>query len=113
VFITYHELEYQSNASYLRRVTSNWSVNTATWNAQPTATTTNQVLLADSLTHDQDYLDIDIAQLISDMRADTTHANGLMVILQDEVAYARLMFASTDHADSTKRPTLILQYYIP
>jgi len=64
------------NSSYLRRITSNWNANTATWNNAPSYTTSNQVTLAQSTSASQDYLDIDVAALVQDMIDNPTQSFG-------------------------------------
>jgi hypothetical protein len=56
-----------SNEIYLKRVISDWSENEVTWNTQPETTDENQVILPESSSRTQDYLDIDVTQLINEM----------------------------------------------
>jgi hypothetical protein len=107
------QLNSGTNASYLSRITSPWDENTVTWNTQPTITTTNQVLLSTSSSASQNYLNIDIKNLIDDIRANPTSSYGLMLQLATETIYRSLILASSDHADSTKRPKLEICYSIP
>jgi hypothetical protein len=101
---------YEPNDSYLQRVISTWDIDTVTYDTQPSTTTTNQVSLTDSLTHGEDYPDIDITQLVQDMVDDPANSYGLMFRLQNEIAYTRMCFASTDHADTAKHPEIRIEY---
>jgi hypothetical protein len=101
------------NESYIQRITSTWEENTVTWNNQPTTTSVNQVSLNTSLNKTQDYLNVDITQLINDLRANKNSSFGLMLKLITEVNFRSLILASSDHPDQNKRPTLSLCYSLP
>ncbi len=107
------QLHSGTNESYLQRITSNWQENTVTWNNQPTTSTSNQVSLANSTSQTQNYLNINVTQLINDMRTNPTSSFGFMLKLKLEEIYKSLIFASSDHADSTKRPKLEICYTLP
>lgn len=98
------------NASYLQRITSTWSENTVNWVNQPSTTTTNQVTLAQSTSQTQDYLNIDVKNLLIDMISNPTTSFGFLIKLQTEATYRSLVFANSDHADSTKWPRLVICY---
>lgn len=95
-----------NNACYLQRVTGNWNENTVSWNNQPMAVSTNQVLLPASDSATQDYLNIDVSSLINDMLANGN--NGFLLTMVDETAPNGLLFCSSNYSDSTKRPKLQL-----
>ncbi|MEP7169798.1 MAG: DNRLRE domain-containing protein, partial [Bacteroidota bacterium] len=57
-----------TNISYIQRVTANWQENTVTWNNQPASTTQNQATVPSSSTGSQDYPNIDVTQLVADMK---------------------------------------------
>ncbi len=97
-----------SNESYLMRITENWDKTTVTWNNQPASTTTNQVLLPNSISPTQDYLGIDVSALIRDMKQYGNH--GFLMKLATEQYYRRLFFASGYYADAAKHPELIVKY---
>jgi len=100
------------NSALLQRITSNWDENTVTWNNQPTTTTVNQILLAQSLTSTQDYTNIDITNLISYQAANPSSSFGIMLRLETEEYYRRLTFASSDNADATLHPSLTICYTV-
>ena len=102
-----------SNAAYLQRITSNWNEYTVTWSNQPTTTTANQVLLPQSSSATQNYENIDITNLINDMRQNPTTSFGLMLKLQTEAYYRSFIMSTSDHADSTKWPKLVIDYANP
>jgi len=100
---------YKSNASYLRRITTSWSESTVTWNTAPTTVTNNQATLANSTAVDQDY-EVDVTNLIKDIQANPTTSDGLMLGLVTEQYYAKMQFASSDHATSSMHPKLEITY---
>lgn len=99
-----------SNAAYIARVTSGWNESTLTWNTQPSVTTLNQVLIPQSTSGYQDYLNIDVTQLVSDMVANPANSFGFRLSLQTESIYRRLGFSSSDATDPNKHPKLEVTY---
>lgn len=93
-----------SNECWLRRVTSSWNEKTVTWNTQPTITTQNQIFIPGSTDNSQDYIDIDITALVKDIIDNPGNSYGLMLILDNETHYRRMMFASSDAIIENKRP---------
>jgi hypothetical protein len=101
-----------SNAAYLSRITSSWSESTVTWNNQPTITTANQVLLPMSTAAYQDYLNVDVTQLVSDMVTYSATSFGFMLFLQTESVYRRLGFCSSDAVNASNHPKLEVTYTV-
>ncbi len=99
-----------SNASYLRRITTPWDESTVTWDTQPSITTTNQVIVPESTSSTQDYPDIDVTNLIQDMMNDPANSYGLMLESISDQEYHGLFFCSSDYPDAEKRPKLIVTY---
>jgi gliding motility-associated-like protein len=99
-----------SNVSNLKKVIEEWNENTVTWNSQPSTDNSNRVILSASVSEDQDYLDIDITNLILDSNGELLDNYGIMLSLQTESYYRSLVFASSDAADSTIRPKLVVTY---
>ncbi len=104
---------YIFNASYLKRITEPWDENTVTWNNQPSTTSQSQASLNESTSHGENYLNIDITQLVQEMVEDPDNSFGLMLILQSELNYAQLAFCSSDHPDESKHPQIYINYSIP
>lgn len=94
------------NECLLQRITSPWVDNIVTWNTQPTTTIVNQVSLPTSNSSNQDYLNIDVTNLVGDIYADLSNNNGFMIRLNDEIEYRNMIFASSDVPDTSKHPTL-------
>lgn len=94
-----------SNASYLKKVTSQWSENTITWNNMPSSTSTNQLSLAASTTTNQNYLLIDVSNFWNDWKLNNPQNNGMLLELQTTTDSQRSMrFHSSDATSS--RPSI-------
>jgi hypothetical protein len=99
-----------SNESVLSRVTSSWNENTVTWDNQPSITTQNQVFLAASVNSIQDYLNIDVTNLVQDMMNNPSNSHGFLLKLVTEEFYRRMIFASSDNSDPNLHPKLEVCY---
>jgi hypothetical protein len=97
------------NESLVQRVTSSWNENTVTWNNQPTFTETNQAILHTSTSPTQNYTDINVTELIKDIRSNPGSA-GIIVHLTVEQAFQELLFASRQHPNAALRPKLDICY---
>ena len=106
-----HSTLQGTNESWLRKIITNWDEFEITWNNQPAVTNANQILLPKSNYATEDYLDIDVTDLILDMINDPENSFGLRISLSYEHDYRRLAFASSDHQDPTKRPKLEITFY--
>jgi hypothetical protein len=98
-----------SNQSSLKRVTSAWNENTVTWNNQPSTTSVNQVTLPQDIAAHQNYV-LDVTQHVQDMVNNPVNNFGFMLQLDTEQYYRCLLFASSDHVDSTIHPKLEICY---
>lgn len=98
------------NNSVLRRITQAWSESTVNWNNQPTTTTVNEVPLSASSGGTDDFIDIDVTNLINDIRNNPNAGYGLMLQLATENYYRCLLFASGDHTNPALRPKLEVCY---
>lgn len=97
------------NQAYIQRITSNWSEETVSWDTQPSTTETNQVLLEGTLVEDLDYT-VNVKTLLEDMILFPEEAFGFMLRLVNEETYNSLLFASSDNADITLHPKLVIVY---
>jgi hypothetical protein len=108
-----HSSLSSSNESLLQRVTSAWTENTVTWNNQPTATATDQVILAQSTSGTQDYPNLDVTAIVQQMVSNPNMNFGFLLRLTNETAYAQMFFASGDNPATGKRPSLTITYTVP
>jgi isochorismate synthase EntC len=101
-----------SNASTLQRVTNSWNQNTVTWNNQPSVTSVSAVTLSEDTTPHENYV-LNVMQLVQDMVNNPSTSFGFMVQLDTESYYRALLFATSDHPDSTLHPKLEICYTLP
>lgn len=97
-----------NNASYIRRITSAWDEQLVTWNTLPSTTSTNEIILPTSTSATQDYLGVNVTQLIQDMIM--YGDNGFMIEPVSTTPSNSMVFRSGDYADSTYWPSLTITY---
>lgn len=100
------------NNGFIQRVTSYWDEKTVTWMTQPTSTPLNQASIPASVFANQDYLNIDVTQLITDMYNNPLNSFGFMIRLETEQQFRSLVFASSNYSNSTKNPKLDICYTV-
>jgi len=100
---------YGDNGGRVSRVTSSWEEEVVTWDSQPSYSTENQVSFA-GLSGTNDLVDLDITTLIKDMQNDPANSHGIMFQLLTESQFRALAFVSSDYANATKRPKLVVKY---
>jgi hypothetical protein len=103
-----------SNESELIGITSAWDEHVVTWDSQPASTDELEVYLPESQSTFEHYLNIDVTPFI---RVMVNHENyilhGMMLKLVDEeIRYRNMIFASSDNADTTLHPKLVVCYAI-
>lgn len=104
---------YSSNESTIYRITGSWTESTVTWQNAPTFTSDDSVLIPASTSATQNYTNIDVVAMVNTAWNDTgNHSKvvGMLLKLNNETKYRSLIFASSDHPDSTKRPELTITY---
>ena len=99
-----------NNAFFIKRISTPWSTTGATWANQPPTTTVNQVSVPHTNLPFLDIIDLDIKNLVVDLQASGNY--GMMMILQNEVAYNIRQFYSSysPTAGATKYPKLVIVY---
>lgn len=98
-----------SNALFIQKVTQAWEPTTVTWNTQPTTTTTNRVLVDQSLSYTEN-IQLTITGLVQDMVNAPATNFGIMMMLQNEVQFRARNYVSTDHANTALHPRLEIVY---
>lgn len=99
-----------SNAGFVQRITSNWTVfNQYSWNNPPTATSTNEAVIPQS-TSSTSNVEVVVTDLVRDMRSFGN--NGFYIRLQNEVTYNIRQWSHTRNADTARRPKLIVWYHL-
>ena len=99
-----------SNEAVLQRITSSWNENTVTWGNQPPTSTINQVILPQSVNALQDYLNIDVTNMVQDIINNPSTGHGFLFKLTNEQYYRRMLFASSDNPDPNLYPKLEVIY---
>lgn len=99
-----------SNSSYIQKIIESWDEFTVTWATQPNTTSQNQVSIPATNSGNQDFIDIDVTNIIKDIVADTSNGHGMMLKLESELYYRGLVFASSDHPNSDLHPELKIVY---
>lgn len=94
------------NSSTLQRIISYWDENTVTYVNQPATTTQNAVFLNPSISATQNFIDIDVTQLVKDDLDNPLGSQGFLFRLIDEQYYRKLVFSSSDHPTDSLRPKL-------
>jgi hypothetical protein len=101
---------YGTNACWLKRATGTWDESTIKWNNKPSTTDVNQVEVPASTSQwNYNVTDLDVTQLVKDMVSNNQNY-GFVLQLQYEQIYRSLNFASSEVADATKRPKLVVVY---
>ncbi len=99
-----------ANKSYIRKVTTAWDQNTVTWETHPDYSTVNQVSLTESISPTEDYLDLDVTELVREMVANPSTNFGFIIMNRIENTYRSINFASSECTDISKRPKLDVVY---
>lgn len=105
-----HSTDSGPNDCYIRQISQPWDEQTVTWNTQPLTSTINQVVLPASTSLHQDYLNIDVSDLVKAMVSNPSANHGFMLSLLQESHYRRMVFGSGDNPDSTLRPKLVISF---
>ncbi len=98
-----------ANECMIARVTQPWSANTVTWDNQPTMTTTDAAILAQSTNPLQDYLNIDVTAMVQGMVDGSLTNDGFMLRLVNEIENNGLIFQSLDCGNPAQFPTLTVE----
>jgi hypothetical protein len=99
------------NNLLIQRVTEGWEEGSLSWNNQPSTTTVNEVEVPASINGTQDYTNIDLTELVIDIQASLSGNNGFMIRMKDEQNfYKSVLFASSDHPNSSLHPILEVTY---
>ena len=101
---------YGNNESLLQKVTAAWNKMTATWNNQPTATSLGQVYLPSATDPTQNYTNIDVTTLVSEMVRNPATNFGFLFRLVTEELLTKTILASCENPNTAGRPKLIIEY---
>lgn len=96
-----------NNAMFIERVTSNWN-STLNWPNQPLGDNATQISIPHSNQSTFDLIDVDVTTLTTSMVTGNNY--GFKIRLQNEVFYNLRNFCSSKHANTAKRPKLVITY---
>ena len=101
------------NGLLIERITQPWQEDQATWNNQPAVSGAHVLSIPPSLSETQDYLDMNVTQLVQDMVNDPANSFGFRFRLVTEEPYKFVLLASSDYPDSLRWPELHVTYSLP
>lgn len=102
-----------NNSSQLELITEAWNEEQVTWNNQPKTDEDISIELPPSQSNDEDYIDIDITELIQHSHNNPNSSFGIMIKLSDETGRRTLQFGSSDAQDENLRPILRISFFEP
>lgn len=101
--------EFGSNECWLKRVLSDWSESTITWNNKPATTDIGQVTVAASNAQwNYNVVDLDVTEMVKEMVRRKQNYGFCLQLKQEEI-YRSILFGSSEAAEN-KRPRLIVQF---
>lgn len=100
------------NESYLFKITEEWDEHAVTWVTQPAVSFDDPVYLPTSTSQYQNYLDIDVTDLISDLFNHPDLYHGFSIRLKYEEPYRTMTFSSSDQLNPNRWPELEVIYVI-
>jgi len=98
------------NECYIARIIDPWVDTLVNWSNQPGISSLHKVNLPASTSPSQDYLNINVTQLVQDMVSNPGSSFGFMIYLQNEMEYRSISFASGDHDNQLLCPKLTVTY---
>ena len=104
---------YCPNTSFIQRVTSAWNEQTVTWNTQPSTTIVNQITIPQTTSQwNWNYTNssANLLAMVQDWVKNPATNFGVMLRLDTEKIYQKVMFASSDHPNAALHPELIVTY---
>lgn len=102
--------QYGENASYIEKIVENWDDMAVTWNTQPLSTMAGAVFIPRTQSTYQDLTDIDLTAFVSEWALHPETNFGFLHRMVTEDLYCSLVYSSSDHPNSDKRPKLVVHY---
>lgn len=101
------------NSAHLYRVTSPWIEDSVNFNNQPTFTVQDAVFLPTSISAFQNYLSVNIYNIVQQLVSNPSANYGFLLKLANEAPYSSMIFASSDFSDPLLWPEIIINYFLP
>lgn len=102
--------QFGPNDTYVRKITSDWDENSVTWNSRPSNTVTDESLIAPSTKQWNDNVSVDVTNIVKGFVKNPSKNYGFMLLLNNENIYHSYGFYSSESADASKRPKLVIVY---
>jgi len=102
----YGDMHEGETSFVIQRIISEWDEMEVSWSSQPEASTLNQRLIPGASFGNQDFTDLEVTSLVRDMAGDRANSYGLLLRLNTEAPYRKLLLASSDHPKKELRPKL-------
>ena len=96
-----------NNAMFIERIASTWN-STLNWPNQPVGDIATQIPIPHTNQSTLDLIDVDVTNLVSPMISGNNY--GFKIRLQNEAIYNLRNFCSSKHANTAKRPKLVITY---
>lgn len=99
------------NQFFIERIITSWEEDSVWWQNQPLITELNRVEVEKSEFNNQDYLSIDVRELVRDMLEDPDNSFGFRLRMINETEpYRMCILASSDHPNQLLHPCLRLVF---
>jgi hypothetical protein len=96
------------NSFVVQQAATQWDPSTVTWFNQPAGLTANQVIVPNTQLPFLN-MDINVKDMVSSMVSTNTNY-GFKLTLQNEVEYTSRIFCSSNYADVSRHPRLVVKY---
>lgn len=101
------------NSLFIRRIVAAWTEAGITWNGQPITTDTNQLIIPVATTERQNYLRMNVRNMVADMVLNPVMSHGFMIRHQAEDPYKSTMLTTSEDPTPSIRPKLQVYYHLP
>lgn len=96
-------------AAVLQQIIEPWDEHKVTWNTEPKTTEANQVFIYPFILN-TNVIEVDVTRLFVNPNASMLPSYGMLFRLWPQDSFPGFRFASSDYADASMRPKLIIHY---
>lgn len=96
------------NALFIERINGPWINPGVDWFSQPSTSSQQRIIIPHTPEPFSDLIKMDVTGMVRDMAKEGNY--GFMIRLQQERAYTIRNFCSSRHADTARRPRLVITY---
>ena len=94
----------------VQRIIEPWEESEVTWETRPAFTSTGALLFPAPVSNTQHFEELDVTPLVRDMVSTPTNSFGLLLRMELDEYYQKLIFASSDEENPALRPKLEIIY---